>query len=291
MSGLGWKRHKRHLESVTLLMPRRLNVEIKHAIACIGDLHFGSIYAPMQEFRTFDGRRIFPSKEQKKLNKIFDNCLKWIDYWNCDKVLFSGDLVQGSNFKERGKDLVTANLDEQRDMCIEYLYCLKDRHLPIYAISGTNYHKSQDTEIEEQIVKKLGGYFCDKMAWFTFRDSKRIINLAHASVKSRIYPVSACEREAEQMIKSYGAGDLPHKPDIIVRGHQHIYLHIDRITYHFIMVPSFQTWYPFHTDYYGATQPNIGIVILFIDERDVVHVHHYTGDIRKIRIGDKTYEI
>jgi hypothetical protein len=272
-------------------MPKILNVKIKHAVAGIGDTHFGSIYSPMHKFRTFDGRVIFPSKEQHKLNLIFDKCLTWLDFWQVDKILLGGDLVQGSNYKDRGRDLVTANLDEQRDMAIEYLSPLKDRGLSPIVISGTNYHKSQDTEIEERIAKDLNGKFYDKMCWLTFPDSERIINLSHQSVKSRIYPVGACEREATTMLKSYASEELPHKPDILWRFHQHIYAHVDRLAYHFILNPSFQTWYPFQTDYYGATQPNIGIVILFIDELDVIHVHHYTGDIRKIRIGDKTHEI
>ena len=272
-------------------MPTRLNVKIKHAIACIGDLHFGSIYSPMPEYTTFDGRTIFPSKEQQELNMIFSKCLDWIDFWNVDRVLLCGDIVQGQNFKDRSRDLVTANLDEQRDMAVRYLSCLKDRPLKIYAVSGTNYHKSQDTEIEERIVKELGGTFLDKMAWLTFSDSKRTINLSHASAVGTIYPMSACEREGEQMVRSYGAGELPLKPDIIVRGHRHVYGHLDKLSYHFILVPAFQIWYPFRTSYYGALQSNIGIVIFFIDELDVLHVHHYTGNSSKIRIGDKTYVI
>lgn len=272
-------------------MPRRLNTVIKHACACIGDMHFGSIYSPMKRFVTHDQRTILPSSEQQKLNKIFDRCINRLDYWGADKVFLCGDIIQGNNFKDRSRDLSTADLDEQRDMAVSYLSCLKERALDIYAISGTNYHKSQDTEIEEVIVTSLGGKFLDKMSWLTFKDSKRTINLSHAGAKSTLYPVGAGERESEAMIRAYGAGELPHKPDIIVRGHRHIYFHIDRLAYHFIGVPAFQVWYPFHTSYYGALQSDIGIVIIFIDELDVVHVHHYTGDSSKIRIGDKTYAI
>jgi hypothetical protein len=272
-------------------MPTRLNVKIKYAVACIGDLHFGSIYAPMQNFTTFDGRMVKPSSEQKKLNLIFDRCIKWLDFWQVNKVLLCGDLIQGNNFKDRSRDLSTANLDEQRDMAVRYLSCLSDRHLDIYGVSGTNYHKSQDTEIEERIIKDLGGVFLDKMAWLTFSKSKRTINLSHACAKSTVYPVSALERECEQMVRAYGAGELPMKPDIIVRGHRHVYKHIDTLSYHGILVPAFQVWYPFQTSFYGALQSNIGIVIFLIDELDVLHVHHYTGDSSKIRIGDKTHEI
>lgn len=271
--------------------PRRFDVKIKHAVAGIGDLHSGSIYAPMVKFRTHDGRVVFPSKEQRKINRIFDTCIKWLDFWGVDRVILGGDLIQGQNYKDRGTDLVTANLDEQKEMALNMLYPLKDRNLKPYVISGTRYHKSQDTEIEEVISKELNGVFCDKMAWLTFKDSERIINLSHQSVKSRIYPVSACEREAVTMLKSYASEELPCKPDIIWRFHQHTYAHIDRLAYHFILNPSFQAWYPFQTDYYGATQPNIGIVILFIDELDVIHVHHYTGKTKNIRIGDKVYRI
>jgi predicted phosphodiesterase len=267
--------------------PQVSDTPIKRCFALIGDMHFGSIYAPMKPFKTQDGRTIYPSLEQEKLNHAFDWCAKIMRYWHVDTILFTGDLIQGKNVKDVSRCLVTADLDEQQQIAIDYLkpICKKRR---IYGVSGTGYHQSVDTEIEQDIITELDGTFLSKMAWLTIPHSKRIINLSHASLKSTVYPMSAMEREATFMLRSYGEGKLPFKPDIIIRGHRHIFGHLHTSAYHFILVPSFQVWYPFQTGYYGALQSDIGIAILFIDMKDRIIIHHYT-DNQDIRIGDKTY--
>jgi hypothetical protein len=272
------------------MKPQVSDSPIRHAIALIGDLHFGSIYAPLQQFRTFDGRTVLPSPEQQELNQIFSWCVDRIRYWHCDSIFFLGDLIQGKNIKDMARSLVTADLDEQQDMAINYLRPVCEK-MKVYGVSGTGYHQSVDTEIEKKIVTELGGEFLYKMAWLTFRDSKRVINLAHQSATATIYPFGALEREAAQMMKTYGEGKFEHRPDIIIRGHRHLFGHLHTTSYHFILVPSFQLWYPFNLSYYGSNQPDIGIVILFIDSEDRIIVHHYTRSTAKLHIGDRTHEI
>lgn len=268
--------------------PQASDTPVKRAIALIGDLHFGSIYSLMHLFHTFDGRTILPSKEQQELNLIFDWCYERIKYWKADTIIFMGDLIQGKNLKDMARSLVTADLEEQRQMCTDYLRPIcKGRS--VFGVSGTNYHKSLDTEIEQKIIEDLGGTFLQKMAWLTIPNSKRILNVAHESATATIYPFSALEREANQMLKAYGEGKLSHKPDIIIRGHRHLFAHLHTASYHSILVPAFQVWYPFKLSYYGSVQADIGIAMLFIDAKDRTIIHHYARDASKINIGDKTY--
>jgi hypothetical protein len=277
------------------MLPQVSDKPIKHSYGLIGDLHFGSIYAPMQEFKTFDNRKIVPSPEQQKLNEIFSWCIDMLDYWNVRTILFSGDLIQGKNYKDQSRSLVTADLDEQQELALNYLTPFIDSNIvgkrKVYGVSGTSYHQSVDTEIEKKIIEGLGGTFLNKMAWLTIPDSKRILNLSHESAKATVYPYSACEREASLMFRAFGDGHLPYKPDVIIRGHRHIFGHLHTTAYHFILVPAFQVWYPFKTSYYGAVQSDIGIAILFIDSDDRIIVHHYTRPSTDIRIGDKTYQL
>ena len=243
----------------------------------------------MQPFRTFDGRLINPSFEQQGLNEIFGWCIDRVRYWGVKNILFTGDLIQGKNLKDMARSLVTADLDEQQELAIRYLEPVC-KGMTIYGVSGTGYHQSVDTEIEKKIIETLGGAFFNKMAWLKIPDSDRIINLSHASANATIYPFGAMEREAASMLRACGERKLP-KPDIIIRGHRHLFAHLHTTAYHFILVPSFQLWYPFKTQYYGSNQPDIGIAILFIDQQDRIVVHHYTKLTPSLHIGDKIYDL
>lgn len=270
--------------------PRVSDTPVKRAIGLIADTHFGSIYSPMHTFTTFDERVIYPSPEQEQLNKIFEWCARKLDYWHVDTLLFCGDIVQGSNRKTLGVELITPNLEEQRVLATDYLKPIC-RNRKVYGVGGTGYHESQDTEIERKIINDLGGDYLAKMAWLTMPNSKRILNLAHESAKGTVLPLATMEREAKEMFKSYGEGKLPFRPDVIIRAHRHLFGHLHTSSYHFILVPSFQVWYPFKTSYYGALQSDIGIVILFIDKADRIIIHHYVASSVNARIGDKTYSI
>jgi len=271
------------------MKPQVSDTPIKRAIALIGDLHIGSIYAVMPNpYITHDGRRIIPSKEQQKLNQTLAWCKQTMNYWNVDSIIFTGDLIQGKNIKEMARNLVIADLEEQQDMAIQRLQPIV-KGLKVCGVSGTSYHKSIDTEIEKKIIEALNGQFYETMAWIQIPNSERILNVAHESAKATIYPLGALEREADQMLKAYGEGKLPYKPDVIIRGHRHIFAHLHTTSYHAIYVPSFQTWYPMTTKYYGSLQSDIGIAILFIDAKDRIIVHHYTQK-EVVNIGDKTYK-
>lgn len=190
------------------MQPAISDCPIKWSAALIGDLHFGSIYAPMQNFQTFDGRTINPSFEQQGLNEVFGFCVDRIRYWKVKNILFTGDLIQGKNIKDMARSLVTADLDEQQELAIRYLEPVC-KGMTIYGVSGTGYHQSVDTEIEKKIIESLGGTFLNKMAWLRIPDSERIINLSHASASATIYPFGAMEREAVQMLKASGEMRLP----------------------------------------------------------------------------------
>ncbi len=270
--------------------PRASDSPIKRAIALMGDLHFASIYSLMRPFITFDNRTILPSPEQQKLNLVFNWCYEKMKYWNVDTILFCGDIIQGTNKKSFGNDLVTANLEEQRTLATDYLRPIcKNRK--VFGVSGTDYHQSLDTEIERKIIEDLNGQYFGKMGWITIPNSKRVLNLAHESAKATVYPFATMEREATGMMKAYGEGKLPFRPDVIIRGHRHLFGHLHTSSYHFVLVPAFQVWYPFRTSYYGNLQSDIGIVILFIDAEDRIIIHHYTKPTTDIRVGDKTFEI
>lgn len=268
--------------------PQASDTPIKRSIAVISDLHFGSIYAPQPDaYKTHDSRFLVPSMEQRYLNSVFSWCKGIMNYWKADSIIFTGDLIQGLNKKGYGRDNVTSDLEEQQDMAIQYLkpICKKRQ---ISGVSGTPYHKSSDTEVERDIIEALGGQFLGKMAWIKIKDSDRILNVAHEGALSSRFPVGALEREAHELLKAYARGKAP-KPDIIIRGHRHLFAHIHTPYYHAIAVPAFQTWTPFKTTYYGATLPDIGIAMLFIDKKDRVICHHYTKP--PVQIGDKTYAI
>ena len=211
--------------------------------------------------------------------KMFaDVCNKW----DVDTVINLADACSGINWAEGGRDTYDTSLEVQMDAAVEALKLLvKDR--VYHGISGSAYHESRDTQIHRTIARRMESecgasesHFHGVIANLALKHTNRTMNVAHKATNAQIYRASIMDRETFFMRLAEAEGKLHHF-DYIVRGHLHTYFHLDISDQHIIQNPCWQAYYTIKgsTRLYGRMQPDIGGVILFIDNKDRTTIHHY----------------
>jgi len=258
-------------------------------IAFTSDFHVGSRYAVCPEgFRTPQGQYYTLSEGQLQLNSYLDNYMNKCLELGVDTMIMPGDLLHGSNYKEGGILLMTPDIDEQVDMSYTLLdpYVQKLReHSPrpfqLYAFSGSGYHKTtKGHNPEKDIVEKLGGKFLGMVKNACFPPSKRVFNIHHGQSGAYIYREMMLGREGLHEKFAEAMGKLP-KIDVMVRGHWHNFIYIHEHKQHFIQLPCWIAFEPTRITLklYGKFQPDIGGVIVRIDENDRILVWHFLYDV------------
>lgn len=269
-------------------------VNQKHIVrscAIIGDTHTGSDYAPWPEIPVYTrtGKNLSgaASRQQKKLARDFNNFIDITHEFGVDTVFHLGDIVQGTNRKESGAETVTSELEYQKDAA-EVLIApiVEDRQLHI--VSGSGYHQSLDSKVHQDMAKRLGQYNCDAQYHGPVRNialkgTDKVINIGHTPSSGSKYLGYIMEIEYREIKIGQAAGTIP-KIDYVVRGHLHKYRHLDLPDMHLIQAPGWQAWYPLKgsSQGYARYQPDIGGIILMVDEWDRTIILHFLYDTPKI---------
>ena len=77
-------------------------------------------------------------------------------------IILNGDLIDGNQWREKGRGLVTPNLTWQSEACLDILDTLPK--VPMYFTQGTGYHELADgLPVEEHLAKEMGGEFGDDL--------------------------------------------------------------------------------------------------------------------------------
>lgn len=271
-------------------MSRRLEVGFKRIIAMVADTHVGSRYSLFPDnYVAEDGSQLSAQRNKGMLTLLS----YWYDFidicntWGVDTVILNGDMIHGTHRKEFGRDMLTTNLDEQKEACVDLLKPLcKDRI--IHTFTGSPYHDSLDSRRHRDLARDLNGVakksvYHGHLANIRLQgqeglaDTERILNVAHGVSGASIYRTMVMDREGLFEAAAYGLGDLDFLPDVIVRAHWHTFIHIHLPKQHLIQLPCWAAWWPWKGSIvlYGKKQPHVGGVILFIDEADRIIVHHY----------------
>ncbi len=258
--------------------------KIVRSIAFISDLHVGSRYAICpDEFVTAEGQVVRPSAGQTVLNDHFRAFAKKCDELGVDTVVVNGDALHGQNVQEQGVGLSTSNMDEQVDMGVTVLRPLvKNRKLLM--LSGSGYHKSvRGMNPEKCVCDKLEGTWLGPLANVQFKPSKRVFNILHGYSGSAIYREMILAREGFFMKWAQGSEKLP-KVDLLIRGHLHNFIHIHENDMHLLQLPCWVAFEPSKITLrlYGKMQPDIGGVVVILDEENRIIVHHYLYDCPQI---------
>lgn len=266
----------------------------RRVIAFTSDLHALSAYALCPgNFHTMEGNPLQATKAQMQLLNSWEKYIGKTNEFKCDTVCLVGDIIDGQNYRERGVQLMSTNLDDQIEAAVELLVPLC-RGRRVYVWSGSGYHKSTQGHNPEKDIcehKKLSKV-ADFTLWMgpisnmTFPPSKKVFNIQHGVSAAYIYRTMLMDREilfieeAERMLK------IPNI-DILIRGHWHNFIHLHKNKKHGIQLPCWEMYKPWRGALlsYGKMQPDIGGVITFLDEADRIDVHHYLYDLPRL-IGD-----
>lgn len=250
---------------------------MKRVIAFISDLHIFSRYAlcPPQ-YLTAEGVSFNHSREQKKI---------W-DYWlyfcgvcddqKVDTIVIVGDTIHGQNPAERGTMLMSPDIDEQKSAAVQIISMISNGR-KLYMFGGSKYHSSIMGEaLERDICNALGGKWMGGIANVSFHPSKKIFNISHGQSAAFIYREMIMGREALFIKWAEALKKIP-KIDVIVRGHWHHFIYFHESGLHMIQLPGWMAYEPSrpYLRSYGKMQPDIGGVIVFIDDEDRIRVWHY----------------
>lgn len=265
--------------------------EFKRVFAVFGDTHVGSAYGILPPaYKTKEGNRIEQNQGQQKMWDFWEMCSGKCNEWNVDTILLVGDLIQGLHYKEFGAGNILVTLSEQAAAAIELLSPLcKDRKT--YGVSGTLYHDSREIKVDKEIIETLGGTYCGYIINGEIEGTNRRFNIAHGASQAMIYRETVAAREVLFMREAEALGKLDHF-DTIIRGHNHIYRHLDLPQCHYILNPAWQALKPdnYTMKNYAKFLPDIGFVIIAIDIDDRQHILHWIMP-EPVRISDYVRKI
>lgn len=251
---------------------------IVRSVALLSDTHDMSDYALVSKEPLYNqkGNQINPlealNEGQKTIQSYWYNeFIPTAENFNVDTIIHFGDAIQGCNPREGGIDCLTPNLDYQKEDFVNLMEPLvRDR--VYHQFSGTKYHEALDTRIHRDITNQLRphckeAHFHGKFANIKLKGTNKILNCAHAATSALIYPATVIDRELVFAKVSAAEGRTP-KPDYLIRGHLHRYLHLDYPDIHGVQLPGWMAWYPLgdKVRLYGRTQPDIGWVLLLVDK-------------------------
>ena len=252
---------------------KNISFIIKKAIALISDTHFGAYHALFPpEFFTKDGLKIKANKGQKEIYKHWKFFLEKCDEFNVDTVIHLGDIIHGINAKN--KTTMFHKLDDQITLAVEMLKEIKkDRSFLL--IAGSQFHESIELEIGSVVAERLGGKFLGFVADIEIGFCNKILNIAHSPGNPLIYQATTLDREI-LFYKLAESKNMVSKADWIIRGHLHTYSHQDNSKIHAMLVPCWCGYEVIRdTKLYGKRQPDIGGIILLIDQYGRIIPMHF----------------
>jgi predicted phosphodiesterase len=251
-------------------------------IAIVGDLHIGSLYGLWSDFLG-DSLEIRANSAQKVL----------LEYWNdfcekasgCDTVVLLGDICEGNNRREFGRQLTTAELDAQLQVASKILTPLVSGGKLIISVDGSRYHNSIDLSLDKLVTLRLGGTFFGLVANIRLKNVGTRCFFVHGSSHSLIYLSTSLERESNFLDQSlYRIGD---RIDLYARGHLHRFLCLKFPSRVLIQAPCWKLWGGWSklVNCYGKVQPDLGGVVVRISSSGNIEVVPYLYP--TIRLADR----
>lgn len=259
-------------------MPRTIVIDnIVRSSLFIADMHSGSYYALAGEnpIRSKTGS-YHPADRNKGQEEIYSRWLNMqekMEEFQVDTVFLDGDICDGCNPKERGKGEMTTDMDIQLNMAIDLLEPVVENKV-VHTFSGSPYHQSIDFSTHNALATRLesvakSSTYHGVIGNLRMKPSKKVFNVAHKASNAMLYTSTMLDREHIYMKYAEAMGKLP-KIDYVFRAHLHHYRHLDFGFMHVLQIPCWKAWYPIKksTRLYGRMQPDIGFVIVLIDDEE-----------------------
>lgn len=234
-------------------------------IALVSDVHCGHVAAMWPENFIFSKNiMVKPANHQKLLLEY------WRDYWkseakDAEYVINLAESIEGGNKKEFGRSLVCADIDAQCDAFVRLIdpYIQGKKY---FALSGSGYHDSMDTDVEQRIANDLRGKFFGVIANLKIKKTGHVVWATHKAGEAMLYRSTMLDRNS--LYFSAIKSRLEDDPDIIVYGHHHKYFRVDTESRSNLICPSWKFWHPIKgAAKFAFTQPTVGGIVLKLPKR------------------------
>jgi hypothetical protein len=258
-----------------------ITIRPKRIIAMLGDTHTGSKYAVFpKNFRSKQGNIIQINKAQAQLYEYWQDMVQVLDKMKVDTIMHFGDHIEGSNRKESGRFLLVPELEDQKEAITQLMSELVVGR-KYYSVTGSGYHHSLDTDVTEHIAEKLKSQCVNVINFggvvnMKITGTNRVLHASHGESAAMLYRTMIMDREGLYHLAAQAENKIP-KADIIAHGHLHSFAHIHLRKQHLIGLPCWKMFTPdrIHLKIYPKFQPDIGFVLLIIDEQDHIMVWDY----------------
>ena len=194
----------------------------KKRVVVISDLHCGHVVGltppQWQQKLTNNDRWDKFAHLQRELWDYFDNTQKLLQ--PIDVLIINGDLIDGTNPKNGGTELITSDRQYQAEMAAASIQAINAKHKII--TYGTPYHAGETEDIENQVAQLIDADKIGAHEWIDVNgvvfDCKHHIGSSsspfgrHSAVaKDRMWNLLWTEHEEQP------------KADIIIRSHVHYF--------------------------------------------------------------------
>jgi len=243
-------------------MPRRE----KARLIVVSDTHVGSEFAVCpKRFKTKHGGEIGASYAQKKLRSYWEDFIVKVKPTDKDYLVLVGDLCEGPNHKEFGKNLTTANLTDQVEMALLLLKPFVEARCRIFGVVGSNYHGGEKMPLDEVVIKRLGGTCFGKMANLEIADTGKVIQIRHGAGGLPKSPAQKLEVEHSELIQAERDGFYERHIDVLIKGHLHVFRSLDVADRLLIQAPAWKGWFPYK-DGWGKFIRRPGGCVIYLEK-------------------------
>lgn len=248
-------------------------------ILLLSDLHVGSAYGlwpeGMEEEDPQNGdiKPIPPTNVNKKIGAHWNLMLDKIRASPPQVVLFNGDLIEGPQDFERGKGLLTRNIDLQEEACWKFIQSVRDAapKAVFYFTAGTGYHQRSDGHsVDRHIARHFNSEFGNELVIEECGIRIFARHVISSSSSTWQYMATAPGREHLLLYVNKGKegeeGEEKYGPiDVAVFSHRHQFVVVGFPSGIALVTPCWQSKTPFASVKKGLMGvPDIGWVILEI---------------------------
>lgn len=250
-------------------------MEVKRSVLVLGDIHAGSPYAVCDENPVSinvgnEVNLVYPNEGQLELYEHWKYMVKMADKFSCDTVINVGDTIDGGNVYEGGRNMMTPDIEHQKDLAVRLLKPLVAGRKYV-CCSPSQYHNSWDSKAERQIAQRVEGVaesslYVGVAGILTLPEVNRRLLVAHKASNAMLYTATMLDRELIYQKVAEANNQLP-EIHYRITGHLHKAMHLDNGRQHYLQTPCWKAYYSIKnsTQLIGRYQTDIGFAVVLFD--------------------------